>query len=736
MAVDFASLVLGIDSTQVKTGTVALNDLTAAGARAEAQTKRMTAAQLKAVLAVQQFARDSGRLTISANSATAAAGRMAAATTGMGAASGLARHHMANLTFQINDVIQGLAMGQRPMQIFAQQGFQVGQIAQQAGIGLGGLARAVGRLIAPFTTAIAIAAGLGVALMGVKRDAENADLDGFIQSLGLTKDEIEELTDTTITWGDVFGATMDVILERGGSSAEEVKGAWETALDQIGEFGKFSVAVLVGAFGALVQFVGSAAQNIGTLLAKGIEFGVNAALGMIEGLINGLVAGVNKVSGLFQALGVDLGTLGTVSLGRVQATGSFTSPFADAAGRFRSTFSDTMAGFDSIAAGADARRRGRIQDQANELIEDRNGASGAGRNAGKAHRDRAKALTDEERAYQQALKAAQGYLDGLQRETDAIGKNAVEQKRMEVAIAAAAARQAASVAPTKGAAQALLDQARAIEQAGAAWERVTNAQASADFISNVVEPLEFENRVMLLSIEAQRRLRAERELTLAGIDRGTEAWNRYIAATEKAVANDNFLADQQRLLGYVDDLSTSIADVITGARSLGEAFADVARSIIHDIIQMTVRMLIFRAISGIFGGGGGGSPIFTPSNPGVFANGGVFSNGNVVPFAMGGVVSSPTLFPMSGGKTGLMGESGDEAIMPLARDSRGRLGVRANDNQGGPIEVIVHVDASPDLMVKAAVVADSRIRVAEPRIVQQAANATFRAAAPKLMGGR
>ncbi len=62
-----------------------------------------------------------------------------------------------------------------------------------------------------------------------------------------------------------------------------------------------------------------------------------------------------------------------------------------------------------------------------------------------------------------------------------------------------------------------------------------------------------------------------------------------------------------------------------------------------------------------------------------FANGGTFSQGRVMPFAKGGVVSGPSYFPMRGG-TGLMGEAGSEAIMPLARGADGRLGVQT---QGG-----------------------------------------------------
>lgn len=60
-----------------------------------------------------------------------------------------------------------------------------------------------------------------------------------------------------------------------------------------------------------------------------------------------------------------------------------------------------------------------------------------------------------------------------------------------------------------------------------------------------------------------------------------------------------------------------------------------------------------------------------------FANGGAFSQGRVMPFAKGGVVSSPVSFPMRGA-TGLMGEAGAEAIMPLTRGADGRLGVQSS----------------------------------------------------------
>jgi phage-related minor tail protein len=57
----------------------------------------------------------------------------------------------------------------------------------------------------------------------------------------------------------------------------------------------------------------------------------------------------------------------------------------------------------------------------------------------------------------------------------------------------------------------------------------------------------------------------------------------------------------------------------------------------------------------------------------MFANGAAFTNS---------VVSKPTAFGMAGGQTGVMGEAGPEAIMPLTRTAGGQLGVRAISGGG------------------------------------------------------
>ncbi len=69
------------------------------------------------------------------------------------------------------------------------------------------------------------------------------------------------------------------------------------------------------------------------------------------------------------------------------------------------------------------------------------------------------------------------------------------------------------------------------------------------------------------------------------------------------------------------------------------------------------------------------------------AKGNVFSRGGLVPFAKGGIVGGPTIFPFANG-AGLMGEAGPEAVMPLRRGPDGKLGVEG----GGGSNVQVNIN--------------------------------------------
>ena len=116
------------------------------------------------------------------------------------------------------------------------------------------------------------------------------------------------------------------------------------------------------------------------------------------------------------------------------------------------------------------------------------------------------------------------------------------------------------------------------------------------------------------------------------------------------------------------------------------------------------------AIGSIWGGGGSAAGGFLGGAlDKLFADGASFRHGRVVPFATGGVVGSPTTFPMSGNRTGIMGEKGAEAIMPLKRTSNGQLGVQAQVQQpniniynqsGANIETVQRPDGETDVFIR------------------------------------
>ncbi len=106
-------------------------------------------------------------------------------------------------------------------------------------------------------------------------------------------------------------------------------------------------------------------------------------------------------------------------------------------------------------------------------------------------------------------------------------------------------------------------------------------------------------------------------------------------------------------------------------------------------------------LSGLFGGGSviNRSEVVgknVPLGAREVAKGAVFNQGReIVPFARGGVVGGPTTFPIRGGRTGLMGEAGPEAIVPLHQGSRG-LGIDAS-GMGNVIKNELNMTFSPTI---------------------------------------
>ncbi len=157
-------------------------------------------------------------------------------------------------------------------------------------------------------------------------------------------------------------------------------------------------------------------------------------------------------------------------------------------------------------------------------------------------------------------------------------------------------------------------------------------------------------------------------------------------------------------------LRNAIDGVVFGGFKMSDALEAVSRSLINAAYSAAVK-----PVTDHFGGmlARGATALFGSFSP--FEKGAPFTQGRVTPFATGGVVTGPVSFPMRGG-TGLMGEAGPEAIMPLARGADGKLGVRTNGG-GGAVTVVMNI-STPDVQ---------GFRRSESQIAAQAARALSRA---------
>jgi len=133
-------------------------------------------------------------------------------------------------------------------------------------------------------------------------------------------------------------------------------------------------------------------------------------------------------------------------------------------------------------------------------------------------------------------------------------------------------------------------------------------------------------------------------------------------------------------------LSRGLKSAFEGLVFDGFRASDALSAVARALVNTTFNAAITPVANGLSG-------LVTGAITGLFANGGAFSQGRVMPFASGGVVTGPTAFPLRGG-TGLMGEAGPEAILPLARGADGRLGVRTSGGSQ-PVQVVMNI-STPD----------------------------------------
>lgn len=174
----------------------------------------------------------------------------------------------------------------------------------------------------------------------------------------------------------------------------------------------------------------------------------------------------------------------------------------------------------------------------------------------------------------------------------------------------------------------------------------------------------------------------------AGVAKGTKDFNRDIGDagddSNNLIKNMVLVEDLARTAG--DAIAGGIADALFSAEKLSVTLKETGRQIAQQIARQAIARGISAGLDIAFGGGvGGGVGAAAGAKTTIInANGNAFNNGRVVPFQAGGIVNTPTTFPLAGGNTGLMGEAGPEAIFPLVRKG-GKLAIEATGGGGGGV---------------------------------------------------
>ena len=157
---------------------------------------------------------------------------------------------------------------------------------------------------------------------------------------------------------------------------------------------------------------------------------------------------------------------------------------------------------------------------------------------------------------------------------------------------------------------------------------------------------------------------------------------------------------------FSDSFANAFSSFVMGTATAKQAFQSFAKSVVQGIAEIIAKEIALKAVKGVmsmfsmaFGGPVSGATAATMGTGALkmAANGDVFSGAGISAYS-GSVVDKPTVFPFARG-TGLMGEAGPEAILPLKRNAQGKLGVAAeNSGQSGSnvYNISVTVQSSKD----------------------------------------
>ncbi len=150
------------------------------------------------------------------------------------------------------------------------------------------------------------------------------------------------------------------------------------------------------------------------------------------------------------------------------------------------------------------------------------------------------------------------------------------------------------------------------------------------------------------------------------------------ATAEIAASGEQLKLSLDAMGSLGDQFASRLINSFEQVAVRGKKLEDVVKSLGQSLAQLALKAAL-KPLEGALGG------IFNQLLNGLGGSGGGATSSLTVPFAQGGVISSPINFPLSDGRAAIAGEQGAEAILPLTRGTDGQLGVRSGGGNGANI---------------------------------------------------